>query len=299
MNTPPTPLVPINLHGREFLAKLEFHNASGSVKDRVAEYIVEKARVSGELSTGRVIVEASSGNQGIALARIGARDGYRTIISCSRKISAEKLSTLKALGAEVIVCEPTQRLGDANSYYSVAKAIHNDTPQSFFPNQYFNPLNPEALYATLGPEIWLQTQGRITHLFAAAGTGGTVTGVGRFLKERNSAVQVIAVDHINSFRSTGGKPLPYKLEGIGIDFETPCLDLTVVDRFVGVSDDAAIEVMQFLARRKGLLVGMSAGAAISAIQSELPNLPCDAVVVVIVPDSGRAYLSKGVFGASE
>ena len=200
-------------------AKLEYLNPGGSVKDRSAKFMIEHAEKSGKLRPGGTIIDASSGNQGIATAMIGAMKGYRVIISVSEKISAEKLAAIQAYGAKVVMCPATQYIEDPNSYHSVAKKIHEQTPNSFMPNQYFNPINALAHYTLLGPELWQQTDKKITHYFACAGTGGTVSGAGRYLKEQNPDIKVIAVDSIYSLRATNGHPKPYKIEGMGIDFE--------------------------------------------------------------------------------
>ncbi len=289
-----TPLVRIPFPGMPAIfAKLEYLNPSGSIKDRTAAYMVEHAENSGELKPGGTIVESSSGNQGVALAMIGAAKGYRVIITVSDKISHEKLSALKAYGAQVVVCPATTSMEDSNSYYSKAKEIARTAPGAVMLDQFFNLKNPEAHYRGLGPEIWEQTNGRITHFIAAAGTGGTVSGAGKFLKERNPAIKIIAADAATSFNATQGQPKPYKLEGVGIDFNTPCLDRTVIDKIIPVSDGDGIAMLKILSREYGLLVGPSSGAvAVAAKHYCQQNNVTDGMVVMIVGDSGRAYLSK-------
>lgn len=291
-----TPLVEIDL-GTEatLLAKLEFLNPGGSIKDRSARYMIEDAEQKGLLQPGGTLIDASSGNQGIATAMIGAYKGYKVIITVSEKISKEKMDTLKAYGAEVVVCPCTDTLEDPNSYHSRALALQKKIPNSFMPNQYFNVANAWGHYHSLGPEIWSQTNGTVTHYFAAAGTGGHSTGAGRYLKEKNPNIKVIALDSATSWRSTNGCPQPYKLEGIGIDFESPVFDKAVIDEIVGVHDDDAIAMLKHMARKHGLLLGTSSGAVVYAAKEYAKNLSSDAVIVMALGDSGRAYLTKGFY----
>jgi cystathionine beta-synthase len=295
-----TPLVTIPLGTKHHIsAKLEYLNPGGSVKDRSARYMIEYAEKNGLLKPGGTIIDASSGNQGIATAMIGAMKGYRVIISVSEKISAEKLATIKAYGAEVIINPPTDFLEDPKSYHSVALRLHQQTPNSFMPNQYFNPINAEGHYTLLAPEVWEQTKGSITHFFSGAGTGGTVSGVGKYLKEKNPDIKVIAVDSANSWRATKGHPQPYIVEGIGIDFESPVMNYAVVDEVVTVTDAAAMAMLKQLARQ-GFLVGPSSGAIAYAAKQYLST--CSEPVghaVMIFSDSGRAYLSKGFYAQDE
>jgi cystathionine beta-synthase len=280
-------------------AKLEYLNPGGSVKDRSALYMIEYAEEHGLLKPGGTIIDASSGNQGIAVAMIGAIKGYKVIITMSDKVSAEKLNTIKAYGAQVVICPSTPFITDQDNYHARAVALQKETPNSFMPNQYFNPLNAQAHYALLGPELWQQTNGLVTHFFAGAGTGGTVSGVGRYLKEQNPEVKVFAVDSDTSFRSTCGNPKPYKLEGIGIDWDgSPVLDYSVIDEFVPVSDANAIATLKKLASTQGLLVGPSSGAVAYAAFEFAKKCPKDAVIAMIFGDSGRAYLTKGFYSES-
>lgn len=291
-----TPLVKIDLQTScQVFAKLEYLNPGGSVKDRSSLYMIEQAEKNGMLQPGGTLIEASSGNQGIATAMIGAIKGYNVIITFPEKNSKEKLETLKAYGAQVVICPATSFLQDPQSYHSQALRIHEATPNSFMPNQYFNKANAMAHYSSLGPEIWKQTEGKITHFIAAAGTGGTISGVGKYLKEQNPNIKIIAVDSNNSYRSRKGDPLPYKLEGIGVDFESPVLDYSVIDEFVLASDEDSINMLQFLAKEKGLLVGPSSGAVAFAAQQYCKDLQPEDLAVFIVGDSGRAYLTKNFY----
>ncbi|MBV8660607.1 MAG: cysteine synthase family protein [Candidatus Dependentiae bacterium] len=291
-----TPLVKIDLQTPALTyAKLEYLNPGGSVKDRSSLYMIEEAEQLGLLKPGGTIIDASSGNQGIATAMIGAAKGYKVIITFPEKNSKEKLETLKAYGAEVIICPATSHLEDPNSYHSQALRIHKETPNSFMPNQYFNLSNAMAHYRSLGPEIWKQTHGKITHFIAAAGTGGTVSGAGRYLKEQNPDIKVIAVDSNNSYRSTKGHPLPYKLEGIGVDFDSPVLNYSVIDDFFLSPDEESIAMLKHLAKKEGILVGPSSGAVAYAVQQYCKNLKPTDVAVFILGDSGRAYLTKNFY----
>lgn len=291
-----TPLVQTNLNQfANLFGKLEYLNPGGSVKDRSALFMIEHAEKTGLLKPGGTIVDASSGNHGIAVAMIGCIKGYKVIITVSEKISQEKLQTILAYGAQVVMCPPTAFIDDPNSYHTQALAIHKSIPGSFMPNQYFNTINALAHETLLGPEIWRQTNGKITHFFAGAGTGGTISGVGKFLKSQNPDIKIIAIDSNNSFRSTGGHPKPYMIEGIGIDFETPVLNKSIIDDIIPVSDEEAINTLKLLSTKHGLLVGPSSGAvAYGAMQYSAQFKPTD-MGVMIFGDSGRAYLSKGFY----
>ncbi len=226
---------------------------------------------------------------------IGAAKGYKVIITVSEKISEEKLKTLYAYGAEVIMCPLTEFIDDEKSYHYVARNIAEKTPNSFMPNQYYNEENRDAHYQLLGPELWEQTHGTITHFFAGAGTGGTVSGVGRYLKKQNSKVKIFGIDSVNSLRATCGKPQPYKVEGIGIDFHSDVIDYNVIDEIVAVSDAEAIKEINTFAHNYGLLVGPSSGAVAAAMRHYQTTFTKDDVVVLTFSDSGRAYLSKGFY----
>ena len=258
--------------------------------------MIEEAERTGQLKPGGIIIEASSGNQGAATAMIGVIKGYKVIITVSEKISQEKFQTIKAYGAEVIVCPSTAFIEDPRSYHSVAVEILKNTPNGFMLNQYFNVLNAQAHYQSLGPEVWNQTQGTVTHYFAAAGTGGTISGVAKYLKERNPVVKVLAVDSNNSWRTTGGNPKPYKVEGMGIDFETPVLNKSVIDDYLPVSDDDALGMLKVMACHYGLLVGPSSGAVAFAAREYAQKYfgPHDRGIMIF-GDSGRAYLTKNFY----
>jgi cystathionine beta-synthase len=294
-----TPLVKLNFNSQaQCFAKLEYLNPGGSVKDRSALYMIEQAEKNGLLKPGGVIVDASSGNHGISVAMIGRIKNYKVIITVSEKISKEKLQTIKAYGAEVVMCPSTLFIDDPKSYHSKAVEIHKSIPGSFMPNQYFNVTNSSGHQASLGPEIWKQTEGKITHFFAGAGTCGTISGVGRFLKQQNPKIKIIAIDAANSWRATGGNPKPYKIEGIGMDFETPVFDKNAIDEIVPVSDENALPMLKELAGIHGFLVGPSSGAVAYATKEYSKKLGKDDLAVMIFGDSGRAYLTKGFYAES-
>lgn len=291
-----TPLVKVPFKSAaQLFAKLEYLNPGGSVKDRSALYMIEEAERKGFLKPGGILIEASSGNQGIATAMIGALKGYKVIITVFEKISHEKYQTLKAYGAEVIKCPATEFVDDPLSYHSQAVTIHKNTPNSFMLNQYYNLSNADAHYHSLGPELWNQTEGKLTHFFAAAGTCGTISGVGKYLKEQNPDIKVLAIDAANSFRATGGNPKPYKLEGIGVDFPSPVLNASVIDEYLCVTDDEALGILKPLASQYGFLVGLSSGGVASAVQKYAQTMKPNDFGVMIFGDSGRAYLTKGFY----
>ena len=291
-----TPLVKVNFKSQaQVFAKLEYLNPGGSVKDRSALYMIEHAEKIGLLKPGGTIVDASSGNHGIAVAMIGCIKGYRVIITVSEKVSQEKLQTIKAYGAEVVMCPPTDFIDDPRGYHSQAVKIQQSIPNSFMPNQYFNVTNAVTHETLLGPEIWKQTNGKVTHFFAGAGTCGTISGVGRYLKSQNPNIKICALDSVNSFRATNGNPKPYKVEGMGMDFETPVFDKKSVDEIITVTDEGAIAMLKNLATNHGLLVGPSSGAVAYAVQEYCKQLTENDLVVMIFGDSGRAYLSKGFY----
>ena len=292
-----TPLIRVPFNSpATILAKLEYLNPGGSMKDRSALYMIEQAEQDGRLKPGGTIIDASSGNHGITLAMIGAAKGYKVIIVISEKCSQEKYKTLKAYGAEVVVCPSTKFIDDSQSYQMRAQELHRQMPGSFMPNQYYNKENREGHYNNLGPEIWKQTEGKITHFFAGTGTGGTVSGVGQYLKEQNPAIKVYAIDSINSLRATEGNPKPYSIEGIGVDFHNEILNYQVIDEFLNVTDQNSIEWLGTLAHRYGLLVGPSSGAVVSGLMQRIDTLKEDDLAVIIFGDSGRAYLSKNFYG---
>lgn len=290
-----TPLVRVNLDTPATVyAKLEYLNPGGSVKDRSARYMIEQAERTGQLPPGGTIIEASSGNQGISAAMIGAAKGYHVIITVSEKISREKLAAIRAYGAQVIVCPVAPRVDDPNSYQTIAKNILAQTPNAFMLDQYFNERNRDAHYHSLGPEVWQQTHGTVTHFFAGAGTGGTASGAGRYLKEQNKNIQVLAIDAAHSYRSTGGNPKPYTIDGIGIDMDSPVIDYAAIDEIITVTDDDAFCALKKLARQ-GLLGGPTSGAVLWGVSNYSKRLAASDIVVMIFGDSGRAYLSKDLF----
>ncbi|HUE58415.1 MAG TPA: cystathionine beta-synthase [Acidimicrobiales bacterium] len=290
-----TPLVRLDRIARDIsaqlFAKVEFLNPGGSVKDRPAVTMVNAAELEGRLTKGGTIVEPTSGNTGVGLALVAARRGYRCIFTMPDKIAGEKIALLRAYGAEVVVCPTAVAPEHPDSYYSVARRLTESTPGAFMPNQYANPHNPEAHYLTTGPEIWRQTAGRVTHVVASIGTGGTISGMGRYLKERNPEIQVIGADPEGSVYS-GGQGRPYLVEGIGEDFWPETYDRDVADRVVMVSDRDSFLAARRLTREEGILAGGSCGTAVWAAIEVGRELGPEAVIVVILPDSGRGYLSK-------
>ena len=290
-----TPLVRLDRIGRDIaatlLAKLEILNPGGSVKDRIALGMVEAAERDGLLKPGGTIVEPTSRNTGVGLAIVAARRRYRCVFVMPDKMSQEKISLLRAYGAEVIVCPTAVAPEHPDSYYSVANRLAAEIPGAFQPNQYANPENPRAHELTTGPEIWRQTAGRITHFVAGIGTGGTISGTGRYLKSQNPEVQIVGADPEGSVYSGGGGR-PYMVEGVGEDFWPKTYDPSVVDRVVAVSDRDSFLTARRVTREEGILVGGSAGLAVKVAMIVGAELGPEAVVVVLIPDSGRGYLSK-------
>lgn len=301
-----TPLVRLNHVTRgikaRILAKLEFLNPGGSVKDRIGIEMIEAAEREGRLRPGGTIVEATSGNTGVGLAIAAAVKGYRCIFVMPDKMSEEKVRLLRAYGARVIVTPTAVEPDDPRSYYSVSKRMVEETPNSILAGQYWNPANPAAHYKTTGPEIWEQTGGQIDYLVCGMGTGGTITGTGKYLKEQNPNVQVIGVDPVGSllydtFKAggkvpTGAFPKVYKIEGIGEDFLPTSLDFQYVDDVVQVGDQESFLMARRLVREEGLFCGGSSGTAMVGTLQIARRLPPDKTVVVILPDSGSRYLSK-------
>lgn len=273
------------------LGKLEAANPGGSVKDRVAVSLVDAAERDGRLQPGGHIVEPTSGNTGVGLAIVAARRGYRCTFTVPDKVAPEKIALLRAYGADVVVCPTNVEADDPRSYYSVAKAIADDDPAAFHPDQYSNPANPAAHVAGTGPEIWDQTAGKVTHFVAGAGTGGTLGGIGRYLKSRNPSVRVVAADPIGSVYSGGGAE-PYLVEGIGEDFWPANWDGAIVDDILAVSDAESFDWVRRAAKREGILVGASCGAALAAASRVADDAVDGDVIVVLLPDGGRGYLSK-------
>ena len=284
-----TPLVQLKNDPLVYL-KLELFNPGGSVKDRAALFMIEQAEKAGILKPGGTIVDASSGNFAITLAMIGVVKGYKIIITVPKKISSEKLNAIKAYGAEVHVCPTTNDITDPNHYRTRADQIHKSIPNSFRPNQYYNQNNSLSHYSWLGPEIWNQTKGDITHLFAAIGTGGTIMGLAKYLKEKNSNIKIIGVDSDVSYRATNGNPGPSQVEGMGIDSDICLVDYSLIDEIVTVSDADAYETMRLLPKSDGILVGPSSGAVVSAVRKYTKS--DNDIIIAICPDSGKAYFNK-------
>lgn len=276
------------------LAKIEYLNPGGSVKDRIATRMIEAAEASGELQPGGTIVEPTSGNTGVGLAMVAQAKGYHCVFVCPDKVSEDKRNVLRAYGAEVVVCPTAVDPEHPDSYYSVSDRLASQ-PGAWKPNQYANPHNPRSHYETTGPEVWAQTEGRITHFVTGMGTGGTISGVGRYLKEQNPDVQVVGADPSGSVYS-GGDGRPYLVEGVGEDFWPDTYDRGIADRVIEVSDADSFAFTRRLAREEALLVGGSAGMAAYAAKQLAHELAAegrtDAVVVVLLPDSGRGYLTK-------
>ena len=283
----------------QFFAKLEAFNPGHSAKDRTALYIINDAEKRGLLTPGGVIVETTSGNTGYSIAMIAAIRGYRCILAVTDKSSPDKIDMLRALGAEVHVCPASVPADDPRSYYEVAKRIHRETPNSIYINQYFNPLNTEAHYQWTGREIWEQTAGEITHLVACSGTGGTLSGIARYLKEKKPSVKIIGVDAdgslIKKYFDTGevdkGELHPYYIEGLGKNLIPGALDTSVIDEFVKVNDT---ESALMISRTTGIFCGYTCGAAWVATQKYNQEHPFskESVVVVVFPDHGSRYMNK-------
>ncbi|EHR63062.1 cystathionine beta-synthase [Saccharomonospora cyanea] len=291
-----TPLVKLNALTQDVeplvLAKVEYLNPGGSVKDRIAQRMIEAAEASGELRPGGTIVEPTSGNTGVGLAMVAQRKGYRCVFVCPDKVSEDKRNVLKAYGAEVVVCPTAVPPEHPESYYSVSDRLTREIEGAWKPNQYANPHNPESHYHSTGPEIWKQTEGKVTHFVAGVGTGGTISGTGRYLKEVSEGrVKVVGADPEGSVYS-GGTGRPYLVEGVGEDFWPDTYDCGVADEIIPVSDADSFTVTRRLAREEGLLVGGSCGMAVAAALELAKRCGPDDVIVVLLPDGGRGYLGK-------
>jgi cystathionine beta-synthase len=300
-----TPLVRLHRMARglscTLAAKLEFFNPGGSVKDRIALNIIDAAEREGRLKPGGTVVEATSGNTGVGLAIVCAIRGYKSVFVMPDKMSAEKIRLLRAFGSKVVITPTAVEPQDPRSYYKVADKIVAETPNSILANQYHNPENPRSHYETTGPEIWEQTAGRVTDVIIGMGTGGTITGVGRYLKQKNPKIRIVGVDPLGSILYETHQlgrvpddphPKTYKTEGIGEDFLPTTLDLSVVDEVLQVGDKETFLTTRRLVREEGIFCGGSSGTAVAAALRYCRSLGPDRLVVVLLPDSGSRYLSK-------
>jgi cystathionine beta-synthase len=299
-----TPLIKLNSVTKELpctvLAKVEYFNPGNSMKDRMAIKMLEVAEQEGKIKPGGTIIECTSGNTGMGLALAAIVKGYKCIFATTDKQSKEKADVLKAVGAEVIVCPTNVEPDDPRSYYSVAKRLSSEIPNSFHMNQYDNLANRQAHYETTGPELWEQTEGKITHLVVATGTGGTITGLGKYLKEKNPAIKVWAIDVYGSllkkFHETGeldtNEVFPYVTEGIGEDFVPQNYDMSVIDHFEQVTDKDGAVMSRRISREEGIFVGYSAGTAVKGLLQLKDQLKKDDVVVVVFNDHGSRYVAK-------
>ena len=301
-----TPLIRLNEVTKNFkgtyFTKFEGFNPGHSNKDRIALHILNQAENKGILKKGSTIIETTSGNTGFSLALVSLLKGYKCILAVSSKASKDKINMLKCLGAEIYVCPSNVSSDDPRSYYEVAKSLTNEIKGSVYINQYFNDLNVEAHYQTTGPEIWSQTNGKITHLIACSGTGGTISGIGRFLKEKNNDVKIIGVDAYGSilkkYHETGeidpNEIYSYRIEGLGKNIVPSATDFKIIDKFVKVTDSDSAHMAREITLNEGLFVGYTSGAAFQATkilndENEFDHLSC---VVIVFPDHGSRYLSK-------
>ena len=301
-----TPLVKLHQITKEFqgefYAKLEAFNPGHSAKDRIALHIIKDAEKKGIIKKGSTIVETTSGNTGFSLAMISIVKGYKCILAVSDKSSVDKIDMLKSMGAEVHICPAYVAPDDPRSYYSVAKAIHKKTKNSVYINQYFNELNIEAHYRTTGPEIWQQTEGKITHLIVASGTGGTISGTGKYLKEQNPNIKIMGVDAIGSvlkkYHETGvfdkNEISPYKIEGLGKNLIPSATDFDVIDIYQKVSDKEAALTAREIVKAEGIFAGYTSGAVVQATKQFAAQnyFGKDSFVVLIFPDHGSRYMNK-------
>lgn len=301
-----TPLIKLNkitakLSGN-FYAKVEAFNPGHSSKDRIASYIIDQAEEKGLLTKGCTIIETTSGNTGFSLAMVSIVKGYKCILAVSSKSSKDKIDMLRTMGATVYVCPAHVSADDPRSYYEVAKRLHEEIKGSVYINQYFNELNIDAHYATTGREIWEQTNGNITHLVACSGTGGTISGIARYLKEKNPDVNIIGVDAFGSvlkkYHETGkfdrNEIYPYRIEGLGKNLIPSATDFKVIDEFIKVSDEESAHTARELAKTEGIFAGYTSGAVMQAVKQldDLGTFGKNSNVVVIFPDHGSRYMSK-------
>ena len=301
-----TPLIKLNKMAAEFegnfYAKVESFNPGHSSKDRIALYIIEEAEKQGILCPGDTIIETTSGNTGFSIAMVSIIKGYDCVLAVSSKSSADKIDMLKTMGAEVYVCPAHVPADDPKSYYEVAKRLHKETKGSIYINQYFNELNIKAHYNSTGPEIWKQTEGKITHLVACSGTGGTISGIARYLKEQNKEVSIIGIDAYGSvlkkYHETKefdkGEIHPYRIEGLGKNLIPSATDFDQIDRFVKVTDEGSAHAAREIASNEGLFVGYTSGATMEGLKilNKEGIFDKDSIVVVIFPDHGSRYMSK-------
>lgn len=301
-----TPLIKLNkvtegIKGN-FYAKVEAFNPGHSTKDRIALYIIEEAEKKGILKPGDTIIETTSGNTGFSLAMVSIIKGYDCVLAVSSKSSKDKIDMLRAMGAKVYVCPANVSADDPRSYYSVAKRLHEETKGSVYINQYFNDLNVDAHYKSTGPEIWEQTGGQITHLIACSGTGGTISGAARFLKEKNQDIRILGVDAFGSvlkkYHETkefdADEIYPYRIEGLGKNLIPSATDFDAIDQFIKVSDEDSAHAARLIAKTEGLFVGYTSGAVLQAVRqyADTGEFTEDSNVVLIFPDHGSRYLSK-------
>ena len=301
-----TPMVKLNKitakYKGEYLAKLEGFNPGHSTKDRIALYIIEEAERRGVLKPGNTIIETTSGNTGFSIAMVSIIKGYECVLAVSSKSSQDKIDMLKAMGAKVLICPSNVSADDPRSYYSVAKRVHNEIKGSIYINQYFNSLNLEAHYKTTGPEIWNQTDGKITHLIACSGTGGTISGIAKYLKEKNSNIKIIGVDAhgsvLKKYHETGefdeNEIFPYRIEGLGKNLIPSVTDFNIIDKYIKVNDEESAHSAREIVKVEGIFVGYTSGAAFQAIKqlNKSGEFKKDDKIVIIFPDHGSKYLSK-------
>ena len=301
-----TPMIKLNritaeLKG-EYFAKIEGFNPGHSIKDRIALYIIEEAERKGILKTGSTIIETTSGNTGFSIAMVSIIKGYECMLAVTSKSTQDKIDMLKAMGANVFICPANVAADDPRSYYQVAKRLHEEIKDSVYINQYFNNLNSEAHYKTTGPEIWKQSNGKITHLVACSGTGGTISGIARFLKEKNSKIKIIGVDAhgsvLKKYHETGEfdekEIFPYRITGLGKNIIPSATDFKIIDKYVKVNDEDSAHSAREIVKTEGIFVGYTSGAAFQAIKqlNREGEFKKDDKIVVIFPDHGSKYLSK-------